>query len=135
MEKLHFLQDLFELRGLPSLKTAIFAYQTSPCQTRKDKRRIKTIFDHFWDKPARQSPKSSTLFSTHVMACGRVPERLCYVWIKRYLWVWDDKTLPQSGGGWIKLYSPTHPNGKVKGYDVFSSSAHVRLKQVTQISL
>lgn len=29
-------------------------HQTSPNQTRKDKRRIKTIFNHFRDKPARE---------------------------------------------------------------------------------
>jgi hypothetical protein len=42
----------------------------------------------------RYAGESSTLFRAHVMACVRELERLCYVWIKRYLWVWD-KTLPQ----------------------------------------
>jgi hypothetical protein len=31
-----------------------FAYETSPNQAPIDKRRIKTIFDHFRDKPARE---------------------------------------------------------------------------------
>ena len=41
------------------------------------------FYSHF-----RYAGESSILFSTHVMVCGRVPERLCYVWIKRYLLVW-----------------------------------------------
>ena len=38
---------------LPSFNTPRVAHQTSPNRTPIDKRRIKTIFNHFRDKPAR----------------------------------------------------------------------------------
>ena len=51
--KIYFHPDLLEPMIRPLSTRPRFAHQTSPNQTRKDKRRIKTIFNHFRDKPAR----------------------------------------------------------------------------------
>jgi len=53
MGNLHFLQDLMEPSDLRSFNTARIVRQTSPNQAPIDKRRLKTIFNHFRDKPAR----------------------------------------------------------------------------------
>jgi hypothetical protein len=58
MEKLYFPSDLLESRDLPSFNTTTFTQQTGPNQTRIDKRRLKTIFSHFGDKPARFTARS-----------------------------------------------------------------------------
>jgi hypothetical protein len=55
MEKLCFLQDLLEPRDLPSFNAVKITRQTSLNQARKDKRRLKNIFNHFRDKPARHT--------------------------------------------------------------------------------
>ena len=55
MEKLCFLQDLLELHDLPSFNAVKITHQTSPNQAPIDKRRPKTIFNHFRDKPARHT--------------------------------------------------------------------------------
>ena len=51
--KLCFHRALMEPRGLPSFNSVKITRQTSPNQAPIDKRRIKTIFNHFRDKPAR----------------------------------------------------------------------------------
>jgi hypothetical protein len=53
--KSYFHQALMEPRGLPSFRAVKITRQTSPNQAPIDKRRKKTIFDHFRDKPARWS--------------------------------------------------------------------------------
>ena len=51
--KNYFHPALMEPRDLPSFNAVKITRQTSPNQARKDKRRLKTIFNHFRDKPAR----------------------------------------------------------------------------------
>jgi hypothetical protein len=51
--KRYFLQDLMEPHDLPSFNTAKITRQTGPNQAPIGKRRLKTIFNQFWDKPAR----------------------------------------------------------------------------------
>jgi hypothetical protein len=53
MGKLCFHRALMEPRGLPSFNSVKITRQTSPNQAPIGKRRIKTIFNHFRDKPAR----------------------------------------------------------------------------------
>jgi len=53
MEKLYFLSDSLEPMSCHLSTRPRVAHQTSPNQTPIDKRRIKTIFNHFRDKPAR----------------------------------------------------------------------------------
>jgi hypothetical protein len=53
MEKVCFLQDLMDPRDLRSFNAVKITCQTSPNQTPIDKRRLKTIFNHLRDKPAR----------------------------------------------------------------------------------
>jgi hypothetical protein len=53
MGKLYFHLALMEPRDLPSFNAVKITRQTSPDQAPIDKRRIKTIFNHFRDKPAR----------------------------------------------------------------------------------
>ena len=53
MEKLQFPSDSLEPMSCHLSTRPRFAHETSPNQTRKDKRRLKTIFNHFRDKPAR----------------------------------------------------------------------------------
>ena len=52
-EKVYFLQDLLEPMSCHLSTRPRVAHQTSPNQTSIGKRGIKTIFNHFRDKPAR----------------------------------------------------------------------------------
>jgi hypothetical protein len=54
MEKLRFLSDSLEPMSCHLSTRPRVAHQTSPNQTTIDKRGIKTIFNHFRDKPARE---------------------------------------------------------------------------------
>jgi len=53
MGKLNFHRALMEPRDLPFFNAVKITRQTSPNQAPIDERRIKTIFNHFRDKPAR----------------------------------------------------------------------------------
>jgi hypothetical protein len=65
MEKLQFPSDSLEPMSCHLSTRPRFAHETSPNQTRKDKRRLKTIFNHFRDKPARLRNEAEPLQKPH----------------------------------------------------------------------
>jgi len=68
MRKLYFHPDLMELHDLPSFNTAKITRQTSPNQAPIGKRRLKTIFNHFLDKPARFIQSAWSQHAQHARA-------------------------------------------------------------------
>jgi hypothetical protein len=53
MGKLYFLQDLMEPSDLPSFNMPKIRPSNKPKSNAKKQKRLKTIFKHFRDKPAR----------------------------------------------------------------------------------